>query len=127
MLRSHDNKPIYQEIFDEIVLQAIGRKLISGRVLYTDSTHLKASANKGKFKKKQVEKSTRGYLAELEEAIGQDRKSRGKKPLKPKESETETKEVKVSTTDPESGIMVRKGKPKGFFTSTIARLRDSTT
>lgn len=28
---------------------------------------------------------------------------------------TETKETKVSTTDPESGYMVRDGKPEGFF------------
>ena len=40
---------VFQEIFDEIVVQAMGKKLISGRVLYTDSTHLKASANKNKF------------------------------------------------------------------------------
>ena len=39
---------IYQEIFDEIVLQAIRRNMVGGKVLYTDSTHLKASANKNK-------------------------------------------------------------------------------
>jgi len=54
---------IYQDIFDEIVLQGVRRKLINGRVLYTDSTHLKASANKHKFKKKDIEQSTRSYLA----------------------------------------------------------------
>lgn len=27
----------------------------------------------------------------------------------------ETKEIKVSTTDPESGYMMRDGKPEGFF------------
>lgn len=113
--RRFTESTIYQEIFDEVVLQAMRRNLLSGRVLYTDSTHLKASANKGKFKKEQVEKSTRGYLAELEEAIDQDRSLHGKKPLSTKESEAETKEVKVSTSDPDSGYMVREGKPKGFF------------
>ncbi len=44
--RRFTENTIYQEIFDEIVVQAMGRKLISGRFLYTDSTHLKASANK---------------------------------------------------------------------------------
>ena len=113
--RRFTESTIYQEIFDEVVLQAMRRNLIGGRVLYTDSTHLKASANKGKFKKEQVEKSTRGYLAELEEAIDHDRKVHGKKPLTTKESATETKEVKVSIADPDSGYMVREGKPKGFF------------
>lgn len=113
--RRFNESTIYQEIFDEIVLQAMGRKWISGRVLYTDSTHLKASANKHKFTKVQVEASTRSYLGELEEAINQDRKEHGKKPLKAKHKDPELKEVKQSTTDPASGYMVREGKPEGFF------------
>ena len=106
---------IYQEIFDEIVLQAIGRKFIDGKTLYTDSTHLKASANKNKYEKQLVEKSTRGYLEALDEAIEADRAAHAKKPLKPKEREPQIKETKVSTTDPDSGYMIRDGKPKGFF------------
>ena len=113
--RRFTQSTIYQEIFDEIVLQAMRKRLINGRVLYTDSTHLKASANKNKFKKKQVEKATRSYLADLEESITADRKAHGKKPLKTKEQETETREVKASPVDPNSGYMVREGKPKGFF------------
>jgi len=113
--RRFTQSTVYQEIFDEIVLQAMRRQLISGRVLYSDSTHLKASANKNKFKKEQVEQSTRSYLEELEAAIEQDRKAHGKKPLKPKSDPPQTKEVKISTTDPESGYMVRDGKPEGFF------------
>ena len=113
--RRFTESTIYQEIFDEIVLQAMRKKWINGRVLYTDSTHLKASANKHKFKKEQIAASTRSYLGELEEAIAEDRKAHGKKPLRPKEQEPETKEVKTSTTDPDSGYMVRDGKPKGFF------------
>jgi transposase len=113
--RRFTESTVYQEIFDEIVLQAMRKKWINGRVLYTDSTHLKASANKHKFKKKQVEASTRHYLEELEAAISQDRKEHGKKPLKAKPEAAETKEVKQSTTDPDSGYMVREGKPKGFF------------
>ncbi|MGF6948597.1 transposase [Neobacillus sp. B4I6] len=37
---------IFQEIFDEIVLQAMNHKMEGGRVLFSDSTHLKANANK---------------------------------------------------------------------------------
>lgn len=106
---------VYQEIFDEIVLQAMSRKLVDGTILYSDSTHLKASANKNKYEKQLVEQSTRSYLAELDEAVEQDRAEHGKKPLKAQEEEPELKETKVSTTDPDSGYMVRDGKPKGFF------------
>jgi transposase len=82
--RRFTENTIYQEIFDEIVVQAMGRKLVDGRVLYTDSTHLKASANKNKHTKKQAHASTRGYLSDLEKAVNADRKVHGKKPLKPR-------------------------------------------
>lgn len=107
---------IYQEIFDEIVLRAMDKGLVEGKTLYTDSTHLKANANKRKFEKQLVERSTRSYLSELEEAVEADRKAHGKKPLKDRpESKPEKKETKISTTDPDSGYMMRDGKPEGFF------------
>ncbi len=53
---------IFQEIFDEMVLQAMNQKMVSGRVLFTDSTHLKANPNKHKFTKEEVEVETREYF-----------------------------------------------------------------
>lgn len=107
--------PIYQEIFDEIVEQAQSHGLVSGRILYTDSTHLKASANKNKFDVQQVEVEPLEYLKALDEAIEADRRAHGKQPLKAKERLPETKQSKVSRTDADAGYMVRDGKPKGFF------------
>lgn len=106
---------IYQEIFDEIVMQAAKRDMVGGRKLYTDSTHLKANANKRRFMKYKVKKSTKKYWKALEEDVREDRERHGKKPLKPGGSGPGEKEVKVSTTDPDSGYMVREGKPEGFF------------
>lgn len=114
--RRFADSTIYQEIFDEIVLQAMGRGMVEGKILYTDSTHLKANANKSKYDVVQVEQQPAAYLSMLEEAITQDRAEHGKKPLPAKDDEVPpTKEVKISRTDPESGYMVREGKPKGFF------------
>jgi len=70
---------IFQEIFDEIVLQAINHKMVGGRVLFTDSTHLKANANKHKFTREEVEMETREYIDELNKAIDEDRSNHGKK------------------------------------------------
>jgi transposase len=70
---------IFQEIFDEIVQQAIRHKLVAGKVLFSDSTHLKANANKKKFTVEKVQASTRAYLEELNQAISQDREEHGKK------------------------------------------------
>ena len=63
--RCFNNSEIYQDIFDEIVEQAIRVGLIDGTVLYSDNTHLKASANKNKFDRHVVEKSRADYLAAL--------------------------------------------------------------
>lgn len=116
---------IYQEIFDEIVLQAMGRGMVEGRVLYTDSTHLKANANKNKHDMVRVAQAPVAYLAELEAAIDADRQASGKKPLKARRDDGDegdgqdqtgqTKQIKVSRTDPDSGFMVRDDKPRGFF------------
>jgi transposase len=107
---------VYQEIFDEIVLLAMNKGLASGTVLYTDSTHLKANANKNKYDLASVQVKPQEYLAALDQAIGEDRAAHGKKPLKEQpEAEPETKQIKVSRTDKDSGYMVRDGKPKGFF------------
>jgi transposase len=116
--RRFADSAIYQEIFDEIVLQAMGRGMVQGRVLYTDSTHLKANANKNKYDLTEVAVKPAAYLDELDAAIDADRQAEGKRPLKRKDKDDDsgpTKEIKISRTDPESGYMVRDGKPKGFF------------
>lgn len=113
--RRFNDTDVAQAIFDQIVEQAIGHGLVDGTVLYTDSTHLKANANKGKYDLQLIAKSRSGYWADLDRAIEAERKLHGQKPLKEKEREPEMKETKVSRTDPDAGYMVREGKPKGFF------------
>jgi transposase len=113
--RRFADSSVYQDIFDEIVLRAIKGGLVDGTVLYTDSTHLKANANKNKYDLSLVAKSRADYLEALDEAVDADRAAHGKGPLKAKEHEPEVKETKVSRTDADSGYMVRDGKPKGFF------------
>ncbi len=71
---------IFQDIFDEIVLQALTHRMVGGRVLFSDSTHLKANANKKKFSIQSVSPTTKDYMEELNTAIAQDREEHGKKP-----------------------------------------------
>lgn len=106
---------VYQKLFDEIVELAMKRGLVEGKVLYTDATHLKANANKNKFEVVRVEVKPQEYLAQLEQAVEEDRAAEGKRQLKPKTSAPATKEIKQSRTDKDAGYMVREGKPKGFF------------
>src|SRR2546430_5175430 len=113
--RRFRDSDIYQKLFDEIVELAMKRGLVRGEVLYTDATHLKANANKNKFDVVRVEVKPQEYLAQLEQAIEEDRAAEGKGELKASSSGPKTKEIKVSRTDQEAGYMVREGKPKGFF------------
>jgi len=109
------DSPIWQQIFDHIVRQALQQGLIGGQSLFADSTHLKANANKRKHDIKDLEVSPSVYIEQLQEAVAQDRELSGKKPLKCKEQKPCTKPTKVSRTDPDSGYMIRDEKPKGFF------------
>ena len=113
--RRFNDTSVAQDIFDAIVEQAIGHGLVDGTVLYTDSTHLKANANKGRYDQEMIAKSRSDYWDALDQAIDEDRASHGKRPLRAKERAPVVKETKVSRTDPDSGYMVRDGKPKGFF------------
>jgi transposase len=73
---------IEQEIFDTIVEQAIEHKLIGGRVLYTDSTHLKANANKRHYEQVDIEQTPAAYLAELDAAVDAERAAADQRPLR---------------------------------------------
>jgi transposase len=113
--RRYNDTAVAQDIFDEIVAQAIRHGLVDGKVLYSDSTHLKANANKNKYDKAVIAKSRSDYWDALDAAIAAEREAHGQKPMTPKPREPEMKETKVSRTDPDSGYMVRDGKPRGFF------------
>lgn len=113
--RRFNQSDVYQQIFDQIVIQAMDKGLIKGHHLYTDSTHIKANANKGKWVEKESSPSSKDYIQALEQAVSEDRKAHGKKPLKAKAPKPGTKTTKQSTTDSDAGYMVRDGKPKGFF------------
>ena len=113
--RRYTDTSVAQDIFDQIVEQAIGHGLVDGTVLYTDSTHLKANANKNRFDQAVIAKSRSDYWDDLDQAVAEERAAHGQKPLPERQRRPAEKQTKVSRTDPESGYMVRDGKPKGFF------------
>ncbi|WP_127078972.1 transposase [Rhodomicrobium lacus] len=94
--RRYRDASVAQDIFDAIVEQAIRHGLVDGTALYTDSTHLKANANKNRFDMARVAKSRADYWDALDAAIDEDRLAHGKKPLKDKPREPAVKETKVS-------------------------------
>lgn len=84
--------------------------MVNGRVLYTDSIHLKAYANPHKTINEERPIAPSEYIEQLNAAVEKDRKNYAKKPLpdaKKSNENSAVKNTKVSTTDPESGFMHR--------------------
>jgi transposase len=116
-VRRFNGTDVVQKIFDRIVEEAYDLGFISGKVLYTDSTHLKANASKTRFVNREVEASVSKYLDDLDAEVNSDRTSHGKAPFDKKDDNgvPKTKNIKSSLTDPDSGFMHRDRKPLGFF------------
>ena len=113
--RRFKDTDLFEQIFYHILKQAADKKLISSEHVFVDSTHVKASANKRKFAKKVVRKETKAYQERLNLEINGDRDDHGKKPFPPDKFEKEeVKEIKESTTDPESGYYVKDERTKQF-------------
>ena len=113
--RRFQDTDIFEQIFYRILKEIADKGLLSADHVFIDSTHVKASANKRKFEKKIVRKETRAYEAKLQEELNQDRIDHGKKPFPPDKFEKEEmKEIKESTTDPESGYYVKDERTKQF-------------
>lgn len=106
---------IFEQIFYRILKEATDKNLVSSEHMFVDSTHVKASANKRKFAKKVVRKETKAYQSRLQDEINSDREENGKKPFPAdKFDKHEEKEIKESTTDPESGYYVKDERTKQF-------------
>lgn len=104
---------IFESIFERILEEAVSHGFVESDVLFVDATHVKANANKNKYVKTIVQEQSKKYQEQLEEEINQDRVAHGKKPLG-KKPEPAEKEVKTSTTDPESGLFVKGEKERVF-------------
>ena len=89
--RRFKDTEVFENIFLNIVKQAIDYGLVGGEIFYTDSTHKKANANKNKHNEVIVE-SVKKRREWLEDEINEERKKNGKKhssikmKLKPKGS-----------------------------------------
>ena len=111
--RRFQDTDLFETIFAHILGEALKHRFVNSSVMFIDSTHVKANANKKKYRKTIVEQEPKKYLSYLEEELNQDRNDHGKKPL-PKKSESIQKEVKLSTTDPDSGWFIKDEKERLF-------------
>ena len=103
---------VFENIFINIVKQAQKYGMLNDE-FFMDSTHRKANATKNKYEDQLIEQVKKRKI-DLEKEINEERIKIGKKPFEFK-NETETKHIKVSKTDPESGYYHRDNKEKGFM------------
>lgn len=118
--RRFANTDIFEQIFEQILMEAVRCKFVEPSAIFIDATHIKASANKKKNVKEQVKIEAKHYHDELLEEIQKDRSEHGKKPLKDKhydDDDPPTKTITKSKTDPESGLF-HKGEHEKCFAYT---------
>lgn len=123
--RRFKDSSIFQDMFDHIVATCIENGIVTGEVILTDSTHIKASASLSHSEKVKVDKKPSDYLQDLEKEARQlekqrqaEREAEGKKKCGPVKQDRPDSviqtEVTQSPTDPEAGLMNRPKKPVGF-------------
>lgn len=114
-------RKVFRRLFEAAVRQCIEKGLVSGKLVATDSTHVKASASPGSMYLADVEAGPGTYweqldayeeraLEELERKTGKRRRRRVKQVKK----RTKYRQRRASQTDPEAGYLNRPGKPKGM-------------
>lgn len=113
--RRFKDTDLFENIFARILLEVNKYGFIDDENIFIDGTHIKANANTHKYKNQVIKESAKVYEEALQAEIAKDRENHGKKPLKEKTPTEELKKnIKVSTTDPESGLF-HKGEHKKVF------------
>lgn len=126
--RRFKDTDLFEQIFSHILEQCYKFKLVDPTEVFVDATHVKARANSRKMQKRIAREEALFYEEILKKEINEDREAHGKKPLKKtkdKDSDDDNtppsgtgggdeKEVKTSTSDPESGWF-HKGEHKSVF------------
>lgn len=132
--RRFKDTDLFEQIFQHILEECYRFKLVDPTEVFVDATHVKARANNKKMQKRIAHQEALFYEDMLRKEINEDRAAHDKKPLKDKDDNNQGsgggssdkfsdytddvpldgKEIKCSTTDPESGWF-HKGEHKNVF------------
>ena len=114
---------LFEQIFSHILEECYKFRLVDPTEVFVDATHVKARANGHKMRKRIAKQEALFYEDMLKKEINEDRAAHGKKSLKDKDDDntpssgngsSKEKEIKESTTDPDSGWF-HKGEHKEVF------------
>lgn len=119
--RRFNGEKLIRRLFERVLLVCMERGLVEGKLILTDSTHVKANAARRSEYTVQVEREAAWYMERLDRYEALERAELegagriGPKRLRyRKKAEPKPVEKRVSATDPESGFLKRPGKPEGM-------------
>ena len=112
--RKFDDADLFKKLFVHVVRLCAENGLIGGKLLITDSTHVKANATKMSKITVQIEKDATEFFKLLDAYEAEERKRLDMPEISRKPTEPKTTTQTKSITDPESGWLNRPGKPEGF-------------
>jgi len=118
--RRFNGENIYRKLFERILTTCIEKGMVDGKLVLTDSTHVRANASRQSEVKVMVEKESAWYMdrldkyetterERLEKEYGIQSPRHKEQPVKP-----EMKTKIISATDPEAGFLRRPNKPLGM-------------
>lgn len=76
--RRFKNTDIFNQIFENILTQAISYGFVDTKIQFIDSTHVKTHANRHKNQKVKIKKKVKSYQRKLEKEVNEDRNNNGK-------------------------------------------------
>ncbi len=121
-IRRYSGTKVFEKIFSVIVTKIIEAGLADPSIIFVDGTHIKANANKHKLIKKQVRVVANQYQKDLEKEVDEFRELNGRdkyhddpndggtiddKTGEIVDAKEPTKELTISTTDPDAGMFVK--------------------
>lgn len=103
-----------EEIFEHILNKALHDRAVDPSMIFIDGTHIKGQREQEEIPKRKVAQVEKVYANQLREGVNAEREKLGKQPIEEDEEDDDkgsgggsTKEISVSTTDPESGMFVK--------------------
>lgn len=118
--RKFNGTGLFRRLFEQVLFQCINKGLVDGKIILTDSTHVKANASTKANTKVVVELETTDYMERLDRYEAEERERLEEigaiKPQRTGNTKKATRPVEktLSTTDPDAGMLHRPGKPNGM-------------
>jgi len=118
--RRFHGENVFRHLFEHILHLCMENGLVDGKVILTDSTHVKANASFKANAKVLAERETTDYMERLDRYEAEERaRLESSGAIRPQrvgrvKQEAQKTEKTVSTTDPDAGMLRRPGKPEGM-------------